>query len=553
MGWGDAVTIPVSYPNGFYQGAVVSKTFMNRWRSMDHTGAARPYCEVWVRRGRLKRSWHNNWPSPQFGRVWGHAITHQWYPDWTPLDNWTQLEGVYEVDLDQSFDNNGIATASITADNVQWVQKNGPAGKVYHQRQRGYLWPWYGYVPPTRPGGAAANQNQWYMRLPNAQILVRQGYGSDTAVKTFTGLIDTLDATLRPDRLVIAARDFGSVLTDSHLFGWNMAPDMLDPVTFIPPDYIEKFSQAEQRSAKQNHRWVVVNDVADIVRVCLRWAGFKEWQVEDSGVNLYVPVTYDKSHTLMDVINEIATALGFVFFMGEPTDGPVQGGAANDLSIGVPVFRRPTAFIAERSLPIMLSSNQLLTDIKPKHDNTNERGIIRVRGQLNKKVGRTLYGDTFKRVTFNYWPPGSIRQSGVDKQLTWYDIGKSGVIGLQTIQQCMVACILIALQILLSRDTAVAQCPGQPAFGLDSMAFIADVTGVNSRLYITNRKSTMTLGGDGSSQQKSPYGTSGSSQNELLWATEIGGSLPDNPDFERTLKDYHKALSGGSVYSWGPE
>lgn len=148
--------------NGFYQGADVSDAFMSRWRSMDHIGPARPYCEVWVRRGRLERTWHEGtWPPPQFGQQFGKAITHQWYPDWTAIDNWTQLQGIYEVDLDQSFDNNGITTATVTADNVQWVQANGPNG-AYHQRQRGYLWPWYGWKPPKRPGSGNP-QNAWYM------------------------------------------------------------------------------------------------------------------------------------------------------------------------------------------------------------------------------------------------------------------------------------------------------------------------------------------------------------------------------------------------------
>ncbi len=71
-------------------------------------------------------------------------------------------------------------------------------------------------------------------------------------------------------------------------------------------------------------------------------------------------------------------------------------------------------------------------------------------------------------------------------------------------------------------------------------------------MYVTNRKSVMRLGGDGTSQQKSPYGTSASSQNELLWSTEIGGSLVDNPEFEKIVKDYTTAISGGKVFSWSP-
>jgi hypothetical protein len=533
--------------NGFYQGCDVSDKFMSRWRSMEHVGSARPYAEVWVRRGRLERSWHNNWPNPQFGRVFGKAIGHQWYPDWTPLDDWTQLFGVYEIDLDQSFDNNGIVSASITVDNVQWVEKVGIGG-AYHQRDRGYLWPWHGYVPPRRPGAIGQVKNSWYMRLPNAQILVKQGYGSDTAIKTFTGLIDTLDGSIRPDRLVIASRDFGGVLTDSYLFGWNKTKHVVDPVTFVPKDYAKKYAYVARAASKTNHRWIIVNDATDIVRIALRWAGFKEWQIENAGVELSVPVTYDKSHTLMDMITDMATALGFQFFMTEPTEG-------NDLSMGVPVFRRPSVIRNERSLPITLTEKQLLTDVKPKHDNKDDRYIIRVRGVINRKTGRKLGGDSAKRVTFTYWPPWIKNMAGVIKQLTYYNIGSQGVLGLQTTQQCRVAVMLIAIQIALGRDTASAQCPGQPGFGLDSFGFISDSgSGIHSRLYVTNRKSVMTLGGDGTSQQQSPYsGSSATSQNNLLWSTELGGSLCDNPEFDHIVKDYNRAIHGAKVISTSPK
>lgn len=535
----------MSLNSGFYRGCNVSDLFMSRWRSKEHIGPARPYGEVWVRRGRLERSWHYNWPNPQFGQVWGQSIRRQWYPDWTPIDNWTLLPGVHEIDLDQSFQNNGISSASISVDNVAWVEAFGVGNALYHDRQRGYLWPWRGWKPPHRPG-SGESPNEWYMRLPNAQILVRQGYGPDTAIKTFTGLIDTLDGGVRPDRVMLSARDFGGVMTDSYVFGWNKTKGISDPIVFAPVGY-KKFKWAKRAGTQANHRWILVKDATDIVRIVLRWCGFKEWEIEDAGVDLRVPYTVDKSKTMMDIVNDMATALGYNFFMTEPTDGPVGG--AHDLSIGVPVFRRPSMLVPKRSLPIRISSNGLLTDFKPKHDNKDDRYILRVRGVVNKKIGRSLAGDTAKRVTFTYWPPWIKNMAGVIKQLTYYNIGDKGVLGLQTVRQCRVAVMLIAVQIALSRDTGIAQCPGQPGFGLDSFGYITDEgSGVASRLYVTNRKSVMTLGGDGSSQVK---GGSGGSQ-QLLWATEIGGSLCDNPEFEHILRDYRAAVAGHKVISWGP-
>jgi hypothetical protein len=142
--------------------------------------------------------------------------------------------------------------------------------------------------------------------------------------------------------------------------------------------------------------------------------------------------------------------------------------------------------------------------------------------------------------------------SGVIKQLTSYNIGASGVLGYTTNQQCAIAALLIAVQIALGRFTTLGQCPGNPALGLDGFAYVSDAgTGVASRVYITNRQSTMTLGGDGSSLVTSGYGSGGGASNELLWATQFGGALCDNPEWERVVSDYHKAVNGQKVISSG--
>ena len=521
-----------------YSGAPVSHLFTERWRSRQHIGPARPWMQVQIRRGRFIRKYRNNWPNPQFGQIVGRSIRHQWYPNWTPVDDWTTLDTVAQVDLDQSFDNNGVTVATIDVDNEEWEELTGAAGD-YHTRQRGVYWPWRGWVPPNRPG-SGDHRNQWWNRLPNAQILVRQGYGPDTAVKTFTGLVDGFNSEVRPDRMTITARDFGGMLADCPLFGWNKDRLVPDPVTFIPHNYWRlPFVQHDGK----NHRWVKIKDATDIVRCVLRWAGFKEWEVENSGVDLSTTAVFDKSKTYMDVINAVKEQLGYVFFMGEPTD--------DDLSIGVPVFRRSSILIPARSHPISVRDQDLLTDIKPQHDNKSDRHIIRVRGALNTATGkgideataRTAAQDNTKRVTFVYFPPWSRRMSGVLKQITYYNMGAGTMLGFTSNKQCAVAAVLIAVQIGLARDTATLQTAGNPAFGLDGFAFITDAgTGIASRLYISNRKTTMQIGGDGTSSVNSGYGSSGGSQNQLIWATELGGSLCDNPEMETIVTDYRRAL-----------
>lgn len=533
----------------FYKGANVSSAFMRRWRSKKYVGNAKPWARVSIRRGYLHHSLHKDWPNPQFGQVVGHHIRDQWYPTWTPTTDWVTLPGVSNIDLDQQMNyagggGNGICVASLTCDNRAWVQTAGTFG-AYHVKQRGWLWPWRGWVPTSRPGGKVTDRNEWYDMLPNAQVLVEQGYGEDTAVKTFTGLIDTIGpGSIRPDRITLTARDFGGLLVDRYVFAWNKDRRMNDPVIFVPHDY----PRLHELAVGKTHNWVVVRDAVDIVKCALRWSGFKEWQIESSGVGLKVAYPVDRSKTWMDVVNEVAAQLGYVFFIGEPS--------GDDLSMGVPVFRKRSVLRSPAPQPLALDS-KIMTDIQPRHDNTSDRFIIRVRGALTTRAkgGRPIAGgdmtiDGQIRFTFNYWPPWMPRMAGVIKQLTYYNIGANGVLGFSSTQDCVVAAVLIAVEIALARDQATAQCPGQPAFGLDNFAFINDpkASGIVSRLYVTGRKSTMTLGGDGSSSGSSSTG-GGSSQ--MIWSTELTGSLCDNPEFDHVISDYHKAITGRKVISSG--
>lgn len=557
-------TLNPYHPN--YTGAVVSSDFKKRWRSRQYVGNARPWARVSIRRGYMHHRMHSDWPGsdapdtvkghnpPNFGQIINCPDFPQWYPDWTPTTDWQVLPAVSEIDISQSVSyaggsggdgsggaggSNGIAVATVTADNLAWIEAAGHLGALYHQKKRGWLWPWRGYVPTNRPGGAVADQNIWYDKLPNAQILIEQGYGHDTAVKTFTGLIDGLPATLRPDRATLTARDFGSTLVDVNPFGWNKDTRIKDPMYFIPPNY----PNIAKLQDKGTTNWVIVDDATDIVRCALRWCGFKEWQIEDAGVQLKTAYLVDRSKTWMDVINEIASQLGYVFFIAEPTTA--------DLSIGVPIFRKQSLLLANPAQPTTLDST-MLTDVQPNHDNSNDRHIIRVRGRFAKRNqgGRPIIGGDMTQDgqvlnTFQYWPPWMPNMAGIIKQLTYYNIGSNGVLGFSSNWECEVACLLIAVQIALGRDTATVQCPASPALGLDSTAFIYDTkgSGIASRQYITGRRSTMTLGGDGTSAV--------SSAAQMLWSMELSGSLIDNPEWETIVSDYHKAINHDTVSSSG--
>lgn len=558
-------TLNPYWPNE-YNGAQVSAEFMERWRSKQHVGPATPYGKVSIRRGYMKHTMHDSWPGPNapetvrgrkppaFGRLCGLGNFPQWYPDWTPTSDWIELPGISQIALQQSVSyaggssgdgsgggggTNGIATATITADNVAWVNVAGELG-AYHQKQRGWLWPWRGWAPTKRPGGVVSEQNEWYDTTPNAQILVEQGYGADATVKTFTGLIDTIGpGTVRPDRITLTCRDFGGVLVDVNPFGWNKDTRVRDPMYFIPPDY----PNAAKLAQRGTHNWVIVNDATDIVRVILRWGGFKEWEIEDAGVKLKTAYLVDRSGSWMDAINEVASQLGYVFFIAEPT--------ADDLSIGVPVFRKQQVLNPTVRQPIALDAT-IMTDFQPTHDNSNDRFVIRSRGALatRQKGGRPIIGgdmteDGQIRFTATYFPPWARNMGGIIKQLTYYNIGSNGVLGFESDGECVVSNMLIAVQIALTRDTGQVEIPGNPGFGLDGMAFINDfaVSGIVSRLYITSKESTMTLGGDGSSTSR-PNNASGSDTTTLLWDTTLTGALIDNPEWDRIYQDYSRAIHG---------
>lgn len=561
------------YSPNEYNGPLVSQLMLNRWRSRQHVGDAAPWGRVSIRRGYMAHSMHDTFPGPNapstvidrepnaFGRIIGLRNYPVWYPDWTPVTDWKVLPGVAEIDLSQSVNyaggdggdgsggaggSNGSAVATITADNVGWLQVAKELG-VFHVRQRGLLWPWRGWEPTNRPGGRVIDKNEWYDKLPNAQILVEQGYGEDASCKTFTGLIDTIGpGTFRPDRITLTARDFGSTLVDVNPFGYNKDTRIKDPMYFIPPDY----PNITKLATTKTHNWVIVEDATDIVKCILRWCGFKEMEIEYAGVTLKTAYLVDRSQTWMDCINEVADQLGYVFFIAEPSDA--------DLSIGVPVFRKQSVLRTASRQPIVADSTMLL-DLQPTHSNSNDRFVIRARGALatRKQGGRPIIGgdmseDGQVRFTATYFPPWYPNMAGIIKQLTYYNIGSNGVLGFTSDQDCRVACLLIAVQIALSRDMATMEIPGLPAIGLDCMAFINDwySSGIVSRLYVTSRQSTMTFGGDGSSTSP-PSNAAGSTNNTPIWTTSLSGSLVDNPEWDRIVQDYNRVIIGKRPLSPG--
>lgn len=692
-----------------YKGVPVSGLFYQRWRSRQQVAGARPTVAVYVRKGFFKRDFVR-WPGIQFGEHGGGRQGLAWAPKWTPYTDWAPIPGVKEIQIEQSFDNNGIANLTMHMDNVNWVEGLGPAG-TFHTKTPGYFAPLYGVTPLGLPHSDMA-ANDFYMFFPNSQILVMEGYGADTLVKTFTGLIDDINPDSDPAQLSVTARDFGGVLFDQKVYGWVKDPYVFSPVVFAPrgiaeerkrvgggalasseqsgyparnvlvsgnkaswrsrprhdDDHIDwceihlpagKYSsmylspefpaqemwlgmfcrtqqvgkgrapsrvlfddstgiidlgpgsfmdvagtsngvpfgwfnpgqgyvpatdgphndgpwphfrhipaldhtrpisfgfelevgrdsvlrvgiRSKHRSviggrryyqsglkmlkANQNKltkealakRWIVISDASEIVMTCLRWAGFRDWEVEAAGVELKEKFVVAKDQSLGDVINTVKTKLGYTFIMGEPIQN-------DDLSIGNPIFRMnrvsdPYAQVDE------VRDTDLVEHAQVKWTNKQERTHIIVRGKLLKKgqggerahQGTGDSKDFNYRAQYHYTPPWAYRNAGVLKHLIYYDTL------FQTKADCAVACYLIALQIALSIVSAIITTPGTPHIGLDTLVALTDhSTGLYSRMYVTNKRRVMTLGED------------------AKYTQEIGGALIDTPDMNSLLADLFQGL-----------
>lgn len=272
----------------------------------------------------------------------------------------------------------------------------------------------------------------------------------------------------------------------------------------------------KEQAKKEN--WIGVHDLSDIVKVVLRWAGFKEWEVEDTGINLKGRYVVNRSKFLIDVINEIKAKTGYVFFMSSPSDW--------DGSLGIPVFRRTQSLNVPTQME-ELSGDQILTGLRTKWTNQPEASIIYVRGKVHqtkkKGVKDTLGGGTTpgsisdRRVQASYRPPWArwAKDAGIIKHVVQvYD-------DLDTYDECYMACLLIALQELLAANVASCEIPVWPGINLDDVVGLRDEpAGITSRLWIAQRTLTYQFG-----------------QNTSFTET-LQGALLDNPEMQAMWNDY---------------
>ena len=205
--------------------ATVREVMLERWRTGRYLGGTSAQFYMTLRSGEFRRD-YSDWFG---GDVKAFIPTHSkpWQATWTPTGPWRDVPSLFEVNIEQSFDNNGIASATITIENIH-MEAFG--GGTFHRLLRGYFSPMRGYAGSGRP--PVGEKNEWFDTLKRkSQVMIYGGYG-DAGVPLFTGLINDVDLTSAPDRITVTARDFGQVLTDQRLFGTVKDKALPDPITF---------------------------------------------------------------------------------------------------------------------------------------------------------------------------------------------------------------------------------------------------------------------------------------------------------------------------------
>lgn len=266
-----------------------------------------------------------------------------------------------------------------------------------------------------------------------------------------------------------------------------------------------KGRRRERSEEAIERKWILVDDISDMVRVVLRWAGFTSWEVENTGTPLKGKALFNRATFLIDVIKRAVELTGFVFFVADPIDGN---------SVGVPVFRRNAAL--QRGSPaIEVRDTDLLTGLRTKRSEESLPYIIRVRGKT-ARAGTTLGGDTSKRIMAVYRPPWTEDNTlgGVIKHVVHTDNA------LRTLLECEIACYLIAINGCLRAFTATAEIPAAPFIELDHQVGLLDTaTGLNTRLWVASRNSHFQSG------------------ERPAWETTLQGALIDTEDLVELIAE----------------
>jgi hypothetical protein len=297
-------------------------------------------------------------------------------------------------------------------------------------------------------------------------------------------------------------------------------------------------------ATKNAKGYILIEDAAEVVRMILIWAGFQEWRVTNFGWSLFAPLVFGADKFYMDVITTMLQQGSFIFYMGQPT--------SDDRSIGVPHFGPIAALDPPARNMISVRDTDMTEALTLRWDLSDLPHVMRYRGAITKKpkggvlIGFGIEGRT-RRYQATYYPPwsgqwrrlsaasGGIvytttehieRDGGVLRQFT-ESMGDSAITQLQSNAECLLACVLAALQYALNMVTVQFQVPGITPLNLNQqMAVIDEAAAVNSRVWVASIESEHITGG-------------GSQPGH--WRMTIGGSLVDTQEMDTLRGDYNYA------------
>lgn len=485
----------------------LSSTLRARWASAKHVGDARPTQRVRVQRGYWQRGDAAHADNP-FGWDWT-----QW---WVPKGPWVEVPGVRRVDIQQSLDSNGCATATIELANFAMVEQAGLGG-TYHLRKPGWLSPTRAYTGPSdeSPEPVDAAANEWAMVFyESVRIRVDQGYG-DEQLPQFDGLLDTGDGRSRDTSITLVARDHTNIPLDGHVFGWNTDPEKVE--TFVSEAWVEARETSDNPEVKAvgdkaREKWIVCEDLSTGVRKVMEWCGLAKGGIRLTGIhNWKEPQKFSRGEYLMDIIKAAQAACGFVWFMGQPREED------STYELGRPTFRRSKSYVVPAST-FTVADVDLVTDLQWTHTYEMLAAIIRVRGKEAPPVdgGVTLGADRTTRVMGVYRPPWHTEER--DARKIRHAIHTEPK--LKTIEEVTLMAMLIALNEALEANTARVEIPAYPGLELDDIFTVRDtITGISSRCWVAAKQQTFTAG------------------EETTFTQSLSVALLDSPDVAEVIAD----------------
>lgn len=290
-------------------------------------------------------------------------------------------------------------------------------------------------------------------------------------------------------------------------------------------------------AAKKSH-WILIDDVSDMVKIVLQWAGFHDFEVESCGVRLADKITFDRQKFLIDPINYIKDQVGYIFYVKPPDDfdlTDLSKGNKKNLTMGTAVFRQSSAMKQEATdLIESVRDDNLLTGVTAEFDANQLPDSIRVRGKaVADKIAKRhpnhihpLGADRTKRFQASYRPVWARRgdqgAAHLRRPLVHYDYL------LDDEYLCEVACLMIAFQAAVASAKGEMEIPAWPLIHLDHQTLLFDRgTGMSTRLWNVQRTWNYVSGA------------------EVEFKMNLGGAFIDIEDVSETRAELEALLNEG--------